>query len=186
MAELKVSFTLGERDLRHFRREMARAMGRADPSRTEEVTAAAVSLIERARLAKPPDYVCERFDRLEQIVQMSYDPEWGLPLPVRTRIFAALAYLTDPDDMIPDAVLGLGFLDDAIMIELVSQELRHELDGYLEFCDFRRNEERNVYHPQGRISRDERMVAKRKALRARIAAREKAPAAKSQGRFKLW
>ena len=61
MAELKISFTLGERDLRHFRRELARAMGSVDRSKADQITAAAVSLIARARAADPPDYVRERF-----------------------------------------------------------------------------------------------------------------------------
>ena len=50
MAELKISFTLGERDLRHFRRELARAMGSVDRSKADQITAAAVSLIARARV----------------------------------------------------------------------------------------------------------------------------------------
>jgi uncharacterized membrane protein YkvA (DUF1232 family) len=186
MAELKVSFTLGERDLRHFRREIARAMSSVDRAKDDQITAAAVALIERARIVKPPDYVRERLDRLERIVQMTYDAEWSVPLPVKTRILAALSYLTDPDDIIPDAVPGLGFLDDAIMIELVSQQLRHEIEGYLDFCEFRRNEERNIFHRQGKISRDERFAVKRKALRARIAAREDAPEKRLRRRFRLW
>ncbi len=186
MAELKVSFTLGERDLRHFRREIARAMASVDRKKERQITAAAVALIARARAVEPPDYVRERLDRLERIVQMSYDPEWSLPLPVKTRILAALAYLADPDDLIPDAVPGLGFLDDAIMIELVSQQLAHEIEGYLDFCEFRRNEARNVFHRQGNISRDERAAAKRKALRARITARERAPEKRVRPRLRLW
>ena len=186
MAELKVSFTLRERDLRHFRREIARAMGSVDRSKAEQITTAAVVLIERARAVDPPDYVRERLDRLERIVQMTYDADWSLPLPVKTRILAALSYLTDPDDMIPDAVPGLGFLDDAIMIELVSQQLRHELEGYLAFCEFRRNEDRNIFHRQGTITLAERLGKKRKALRARISAREAVPEVRPGRRFRLW
>ena len=186
MTELKISFTLGERDLRHFRRELARALGAVDRAKETEITAAAVDRIERARAAEPPDYVRERLDRLEQIVQMTYDAEWSLPVPVKTRILAALSYLANPAPIIPNAVPGIGYLDDAIMIELVSQQLRHELEGWLDFCAFRRNEERNVFHRQGSISRDERYAAKRKALRARIAARETAAAAPARRRFKLW
>lgn len=186
MAELKISFTLGERDLRHFRRELARAMGSVDRAKEDQITAAAVSLLARARAADPPDYVRERLDRLERIVQMTYDAEWSLPVAVKTRILAALSYLTDPDDLIPDAVPGLGFLDDAIMIELVSEQLRHELDAYLDYCEFRRNDDRNVFHRQGRISREERLARKREALRARIAAREKAPPKRPPRRFSLW
>ena len=49
MAEFKISFTLGERDLRHFRRELARALGSVDRAKEKQITAAAVDRIERAR-----------------------------------------------------------------------------------------------------------------------------------------
>jgi len=186
MAELKVSFTLGERDLRHFRRELARALGSVDRAKEKSITTAAVDWIGRARAVDPPDYVGERLDRLEQIVQMTYDAEWSLPVPVKTRILAALSYLANSEGIISNAVPGLGYLDDAIMIELVSQQLRHELEGYLDFCEFRRNEERNVFHRQGSISRDERYAAKCKALRARIAARDAAASVPASRRFRLW
>jgi uncharacterized membrane protein YkvA (DUF1232 family) len=117
---------------------------------------------------------------------MTYDAEWSLSIPVKTRILAALTYLTDPNDLIPDSVPGLGYLDDAIMIELVSEQLRHELEAYLDYCEFRRNDDLNVFHRQGQISRDERLAKKREALRARISAREKAPPKRTPRRFNLW
>jgi len=185
VADLKVSFTLGERDLKHFRRVMAKAIDVANPENEREITAAAVALIEKARAAEPPDYVRERLDRLERIVAMSYDDEWRILEVVRRRVLAALSYLTEPDDIIPDSVPGLGFLDDAIMIELVSHELRHELVAYAEFCRFRMREEKSVFHPQGRITRDRALAKKRKDLRARTAAREKPAVDKKGRRFKL-
>jgi uncharacterized membrane protein YkvA (DUF1232 family) len=185
VADLKVSFTLGERDLKHFRRVMAKAIDVANPDKEKEITAAAVALIEKARAAEPPDYVRERLDRLERIVAMSYDDEWKIPEVVRRRVLAALSYLTEHDDIIPDSVPGLGFLDDAIMIELVSHELRHELEAYVTFCDFRLREDKRVFHQQGRITRDRAIAKKRKELRARIASREKG-VDKEARRFRLW
>ncbi|MFI5315462.1 MAG: DUF1232 domain-containing protein [Myxococcota bacterium] len=185
MAELKVSFTLGERDLKHFRRVMAKAIDVANPEKEREITEAAVALIEKARAAEPPDYVRERLDRLGRIVAMSYDSEWRIPEVVKRRVLATLSYLTEPDDIIPDSVPGLGFLDDAIMIELVSHELRHELDGYTDFCEFRLREEKRVYHPQGRITRDRALAKKRKELRARVTGREKSNVDGKPRRF-LW
>jgi uncharacterized membrane protein YkvA (DUF1232 family) len=185
MAELRVSFTLGERDLKHFRRVMAKAIDVANPEKEREVTAAAVALLEQARAAEPPDYVRERLDRLERIVQMSYDDAWRIPDAVKRRVLAALSYLTEPEDIIPDHVPGLGFLDDAIMIELVSRELKHELDAYEEFREFRLREEER-FHRQGAISRDRALAEKRKSLRARIAKREKGETETRTRRFKLW
>jgi uncharacterized membrane protein YkvA (DUF1232 family) len=184
MADLRVSFTLGDRDLKHFRRVMAKAIDVANPEKEREITAAAVELIKRAREVEPPDYVRERLDRLEQIVAMSYDDEWRIPEIMKRRILAALSYLTDPEDIIPDHVPGLGFLDDAIMIELVSHELRHELEGYADFCDFRQRETTR-FHKQGGITRDRAVEEKRQQLRGRIAKREKA-AGETKKRLRLW
>src|SRR3546814_5933007 len=56
------------------------------------------------------------------------------------RVMSALLYFVDPKDVIPDQVEVLGFLDDAIMIELCVRELRHELDAYDDFCEYRAHE----------------------------------------------
>ena len=51
-------------------------------------------------------------------------------------LLGALVYFTDPEDLIPDSVPGLGFLDDAIYVELIIRELKAEIDSYEEFCAF--------------------------------------------------
>src|SRR3546814_14557104 len=58
----------------------------------------------------------------------------------RQRVMSALIYFVDPKDVIPDQVEVLGFLDDAIMIELCVRALRHELDAYDDFCEYRAHE----------------------------------------------
>ena len=58
----------------------------------------------------------------------------------KTEVLSALAYFAKPEDLIADHVPVLGFLDDAIMIELVAQELAEDLQAYGEFCQYRQNE----------------------------------------------
>ena len=76
------------------------------------------------------------------MIRMLTDHEWRLPQKDTVRVLNALAYFSEPEDLIPDHIPGLGFLDDAIMIELVVRELRHEIDAYEDFCDFRLNHDR--------------------------------------------
>ncbi len=53
-------------------------------------------------------------------------------------MLAALAYVCDPEDIIPDEIPGIGLLDDAVMIELVLRELRHTIEAYEDFCAYRK------------------------------------------------
>ena len=64
---------------------------------------------------------------------MLTDPDWQLGDGERSPVLAALAYVCDPEDIIPDDIPGIGLLDDAVMIELVFRELRHEIEAYEDF-----------------------------------------------------
>ena len=46
-------------------------------------------------------------------------------------IVAALNYLIDPFDLIPDATPVLGFIDDATVIEFVADKMRDTLDDFM-------------------------------------------------------
>jgi uncharacterized membrane protein YkvA (DUF1232 family) len=84
-----------------------------------------------------PDFVTVRMKRLRTLINMVHDTNWGITDEERKEILSALTYFADPQDAIPDTIPVLGFLDDAIMIELVVEELKHEIDAYEDFCLFR-------------------------------------------------
>lgn len=134
---LKVVFELSDPDLDHFRTVMGeareRARGRAEP----ELLAAARRLATEARTAKLPAFVDSRLASLETLVQMLEDADWRLDGAHRERVVGALAYFAEPDDVIPDRIPGIGFLDDAILVELVVRELRPEIEAYADFRGFR-------------------------------------------------
>jgi uncharacterized membrane protein YkvA (DUF1232 family) len=46
-------------------------------------------------------------------------------------IVAALNYLVDPFDLIPDMTPFLGFVDDAIVVEFVAEKTRQALDDFM-------------------------------------------------------
>ena len=73
-------------------------------------------------------------------------------------------YLSEPEDLIPDEVPVLGYVDDAIMIELVVRELRPEIDAFLDFCRYRDDERRR--NPD--LSREEYLAIKRRELHKRM------------------
>ena len=73
---------------------------------------------------------------------MIEDSEWKIPEEERADVLSALAYFSDPEDLVPDHIPVLGFLDDAIMIELVAEELKDDIEAFLSnFVAYRTREE---------------------------------------------
>ena len=161
---LLVSFELDDEDLQHFRlimRSATRTLGRRTP---EQIVESARSLLHDIGDSAMPGFIRERIGSLRLLVDMLTDLDWRLGHEEATRVLSALAYFTEPDDLIPDHIPGLGFLDDAIMIELVVRELRHELDAYREFCEFRQHGAR----VGGRRGSSESLSEYRDRLQARM------------------
>jgi uncharacterized membrane protein YkvA (DUF1232 family) len=46
-------------------------------------------------------------------------------------IIAAVIYVVSPLDVIPDAIPGIGFLDDATVLSLALQRTRNDLDDFM-------------------------------------------------------
>lgn len=134
---MKITFTLSDADLDHFRTVMADARKRVPDAKAENIGALTRALLERVRKSSAPDFVRERMEAVELLVSMLEDAEWGLAGADRARVLESLIYFSDPTDLIPDSVPGLGFLDDALMVELILMDLRHEVAGYRDFCKFR-------------------------------------------------
>ena len=137
---LAISFELSDRDLEHFQNAIKAATFSAGSKSAEEVTAAAGKLLEDASNLQLPDFILSRLDKLDALIAMLRDEGWQLPEEDRQRVLSALVYFADPNDIIPDSVPVLGYFDDAIAIELCVRELKHELEAYEEFCDFRQTE----------------------------------------------
>src|SRR5690606_12973978 len=137
---LKITLELNEQDLDYFRRVMDDVWRRNAKRAEKELLAGARRLLNQATKAKAPEYVQSRLEDLRLLLTMLDDPEWPLEDDDRKRIVAAVGYFAVPKDIIPDKIPGLGFLDDAIMAELVIRDLKPELDGYRDFCEYRDNE----------------------------------------------
>lgn len=132
----------------------------------EEIVSAAEALLEEVPRSEAPGFIIERINRLRLMIDMLSDIEWRLPHKDATRVLNALAYFAEPEDLIPDHIPGLGFLDDAIMIELVVRELKHEIEAYQDFCDYRRKL-RESGETKG-VSRSGWLDNRRKELQARM------------------
>lgn len=157
---IRVSFELSDADVRHFKRISKTARDFAKGAGEAELIDAASRLLKDVNANKVPDFIGERLHRLQSLIDMLRDADWNLASPERDRVLAAIAYFSESQDMIPDATPSLGFLDDAIMIELVTRELKHEIEAYDDFCAFRDRETK-----VGREgSRENWLVEKRREL----------------------
>lgn len=134
---LQVSFELNDEDLEHFRLIMLHARDAVSGKSPEEIVSTANKLLEEIGALRARGFIAERLQKLRLMMQMISDIEWRMPHDEVKRVLHALAYFAEPDDLIPDEIPGLGYLDDAIMIELVVRELEHELEAYKDFCTFR-------------------------------------------------
>ena len=182
---LRVTFELEDDDLKHFRLIMQQARTTAARIAPEDIVSAAEDLLASIGPEGAPAFVAERLQKLRLLIDMLSDIEWRLPKREADRVLSALAYFAEPEDLIPDDIPGLGFLDDAIMIELICRELRHEIEAYQDFRDYRlrihRESGRNA-----RISREDWLENRRNELQSRMRRRKrKDRAGKSKGRISL-
>ena len=155
---MRIVLDLSAKDLRYFRKCLQTVKKGKHGQDESVVLGAARDLLETVSRTEAPEFVRDRIAKLEKLVRMLEDERWNLVGADRARVLNVLAYFVDPDDLIPDRIPGLGYLDDAIMVELVVQELRHEIDAYDRFCEFRRTGSRDP----------DEIARKRLALQARM------------------
>jgi len=186
MAELKISFTLEDSDLVHLKKMLKQATAAAEGADPKTVVEAARGMAAEIRKFKPPEYVVERVVKLETMVDMAVDEDYKLPAATQKRVLLALSYFTAPEDLIKDTIPGLGFLDDAIMIELIAEELKHEIKAYEEFRGFRKSASRRSRGKGDQL--DGKLQEKLKKLRARVTERQAADRQKKKEKrsFRLW
>ncbi len=130
---LKINFELTEKDFGYFRDRIQDAIKGVAGKDEKAIIAGAKGLVAEALAASAPDFVREGIVKLEKFIAMLEDKDWKLEGDNRARVLSAIAYFAEPNDLIADSTPGIGYLDDAIMIELVARELADDLESYREF-----------------------------------------------------
>lgn len=189
---LKVTFELSDADLRHFRKVARTARANAKRVSEKTVIASARTLLDDVRSASVPEFIRERLLCLNKFIAMLEDEDWALTGTNRERIVSALTYFNEPIDLIPDSVPGIGFLDDAIMVQLVVDDLKPDIDAYDDFCEFRSKLDRGRRSPERPAETQASLEARRKQLHGRMKRRRLRRGASRAGRrsqmkpFSLW
>jgi hypothetical protein len=130
---VRVSFNLDDADLEHLAAIAQQTQLRARSEPADAIIAGAREVLETAKRAQLAGFVKERYSRLETMLQMVEDSQWGPSAEDRQRTLNALACFGSSSAV----ASASGLLDHAIMIELVSRDLHHDLEAYRDFCRFR-------------------------------------------------
>ncbi len=170
---MRISFELSESDLEHFKAVMTKARESARNKDMRSIVDAASNLMTKVNASETSDFIRDRMNTLETLIGMVMDEAWGLVSDDRQRVVEALAYFSEADDLIPDDIPGLGFLDDAIMIEIVSRELKHEIQAYRDFVVFRAAEQARLGEASESIERGDWLETRRKQLHSRMRRRRR-------------
>jgi uncharacterized membrane protein YkvA (DUF1232 family) len=179
MAKFKVSFTLDEADVNYFRTLYRKAKRCAKDLDADTVISDARGIVKQVRASKKtPSFVLEAVEVLTNLVDLIQDEEYAAPKKVRDDVLVGLAYFSNPDDLIPDHIPGLGFLDDAIMIKFIEEEFRNELWGYRKFRKIRDTAEHRPWAAPGSERLSQRLEADRKRIRGQIDERDAKDATK--------
>ena len=165
---ITLNFELNDRDLAHFQAAMDAAKKAADGKADGEIIDCAAQLLVDAQKGTMPDFIVQRLVRLDDLIAMVRDEAWAMTGEDRARVLSALAYFCDPDDVIPDHVEVLGFLDDASMIELPVNERRPELEAYDDFCDFRHHQAERRGLQADKVGRADWLDSRREELVERM------------------
>lgn len=177
----KINFALEEDDIAYFRKIFRHARKSAADQDETHIVEAVHGLISRVRKTKKtPSFVREAVQVLDDLIHMLADKDYELPKAPRAEILGALSYFANPEDLIPDQVPGLGFLDDAIMIKILEDEFKQELWGFRQFVKFRQGAEQRPWTSVAKSRLPERLTEQRKKIRSEVDRK------KRERRFAWW
>ncbi len=165
---LEFMIEITDEDLPFFVQAMERAEQRASGKTAQQILDEASKTFAQSQGQNMPQFVRSRLASVENLVAMAADEGWALGAEDRSRVVAALTYFADPEDLIPDNIPVLGFLDDAIMIEVAERLLKPEIDAYADFCAYRNDEGAHRGADAGTLNREEWLEARRAELQARM------------------
>ena len=161
---LTLNFELNDRDLEHFHNAMEASKKAAEGKTDAEIIENAGRLLADAQKVRIPDFILSRLLRLDDMIAMLRDEAWSLESDDRERVLSALVYFNNPNDVIADSVPVLGYLDDAVMIEMCVRDLQHELDAYDDFCDFRQHQANRLGLDPAKVGRADWLGSRREEL----------------------
>ncbi|MBY6204913.1 YkvA family protein [Halomonas denitrificans] len=170
---IRIVLDLSDNDLKHFRGLAKQAVESSKKHSQERIIEGAHKLLDEVNESVTSDFIREKIGQIRILSDMLSDEGWGLGDVGRRRVLAALAYFNQPEDLIPDHLPGIGFLDDAIMIELLCRELKPEIDAYQDFVKYREAESARLGKPAEELNRGDFLKQRERELLSRMRRRRR-------------
>jgi uncharacterized membrane protein YkvA (DUF1232 family) len=90
--------------------------------------------IAQIRATNADGYILDQVHNLEAMMSMVEDKVWKIKKINMEKINATIKYFVDDDDVIPDNIPGIGYLDDCIIIDSTMDDVYEELAEFQDFC----------------------------------------------------
>ena len=103
----------------------------------EQIAGAARRVLRAAAKGQDSTFIKVRIRRAGEMRAALKDPHWEIPAQREEKMRVMVSYLQDMRGLIPNDIPVVGLLDDAILVDVVMDALRDELDEYADFCRFR-------------------------------------------------
>lgn len=79
-------------------------------------------------------YVVDQVGCLQMMLSMVEDDTWVIEDSNKEKINATIKYFIDDNDVIPDHIPGIGYVDDCIVIDGTMDAVEEEMMEYKDFC----------------------------------------------------
>jgi len=165
---MRITLELEPADVARFNVALRRADRLARSMDECDIVDAAKHALDHLPIGTAPAFVRKRLVEVQRLILMLEDEAWALSGIERGEVLRTLVYFSDPDDLIPDEIEGIGLLDDAIMLELLLRRLKHLLGAYADFCAFRAALGTDRDNGEARLARAVALARKRSSLQARM------------------
>lgn len=102
--------------------------GTADPARFQKVEAQLSAKLEE--MERSGQASGRMIDQIRSLWNLLKAPDEITPFKSKAMIMAALMYFASPVDLVPDALGKAGYMDDAMVVNIVYQRMGPEMEAY--------------------------------------------------------
>ena len=167
---LEIKFDLHEDDFDYFRNQLRQIALKAEQLPQQKIIESTNQLLMGLKPGAPK-LLRRRLNKLDVLMAMIEDTDWQLPQQEKRKVLVALHYFNQLGQH--QQQQGLGFFDEAIMIELVVDELKDGILAFNEFCRYRQLQQQPLPTPVASREMAKWLQQKRCQLHSRMRARRK-------------